>query len=154
MRSQQFDNQNDLFNIQKSDSESNETKGANAFKQRKSMNSLNFDHLAKGGELLQIDSMRRDINSKSSSFGDKDNSSPQTNNTAQREDSEEDLKETSNEEQTTKVSIEILNGIPIKSGNKKKTKGNALVLHHYKVNISNKKLTEILGILWHSDLSL
>ena len=64
--------------------------------------------------------MRKEINSthKSSSFNG-DDVSPYSNATAQLQESKSDIKETSNEEQTTKVSIEISNGIPIKNGNKK-----------------------------------
>ena len=62
--------------------------------------------------------------------------------------------ETNNEEQTTKFSIEILNGIPIKNGNKKQMGGNALVLHNYKVSNPWDNLITIVGFLWLFDFPL
>ena len=81
-----------------------------------------------------INSMRHG-SIKSSSFTEKDDAASRYSNaTAQVHESDEDIKETTNDEQTTKVSIEIQNGIPMKTGNKKKARGNALVLHNYKVS--------------------
>ena len=79
--------------------------------------------------------------------------SPYSNATAQLQESKSDLKET-NEEQTPKFSIEILNGIPIKNGNKKQMGGNALILHNYKVSSPSDKMISIVGFLWLFDFPL
>ena len=72
---------------------------------------------------------------KSSNFTEKDDAASRYSNaTAQVHESDEDPKEATNEEQTTKVSIEIQNGILVQSGNKKQARGNAVVLHNYRVS--------------------